>query len=118
MKVINTYSFKGGEKFLKAKHPKELAEVLTPTLEKFISEIRMSFDYFETQFGKNVGRFYISGGGAYLFNIQDFLYDNLGMDVILWNPLEGIKISDESGCRGFKNFPGQFAVAMGLALRK
>ncbi len=28
MKVINTYSFKGGEKFLKGKHPKELAEVL------------------------------------------------------------------------------------------
>src|SRR3989338_363362 len=28
MKVINTYSFKGGEKFLKERHPKELAEVL------------------------------------------------------------------------------------------
>jgi hypothetical protein len=27
MKIINTYSFKGGEKFLKAKHPKELQEV-------------------------------------------------------------------------------------------
>lgn len=29
MKVINTYSFKNGERFLKAKHPRELAEVLT-----------------------------------------------------------------------------------------
>ncbi len=28
MKIINIYSFKGGEKFLKTKHPKELAEVL------------------------------------------------------------------------------------------
>lgn len=28
MKIVNTYSFKGGEKFLKTKHPKELAEVL------------------------------------------------------------------------------------------
>ncbi|HBK33977.1 TPA: restriction endonuclease [Candidatus Uhrbacteria bacterium] len=27
MKIINTYSFKGGEKFLKTKHPKELKEV-------------------------------------------------------------------------------------------
>lgn len=27
MRVINTYSFKGGEKFLKTKHPKELREV-------------------------------------------------------------------------------------------
>ena len=96
----------------------EVAAVLMPTLEKFISEIRMSFDYFETQFGKNVERFYISGGGAYLFNMQDFLKENLGMDVVLWNPLEGIKIPDESSCKDFKNSPGQFAVAMGLALRK
>ena len=28
MKVINTYSFRGGEKFLKTRHPKELWEVL------------------------------------------------------------------------------------------
>lgn len=28
MKIINTYSFKGGEKFIKNKHPKELAEVI------------------------------------------------------------------------------------------
>ena len=28
MKIVNTYSFKNGEKFLKEKHPKELAEVL------------------------------------------------------------------------------------------
>ncbi len=27
MKIINTYSFKGGEKFIKTKHPKELREV-------------------------------------------------------------------------------------------
>ena len=27
MKIINTYSFKGGEKYLKEKHPKELQEV-------------------------------------------------------------------------------------------
>jgi len=27
MKIVNTYSFKGGEKFLKVKHPKELREI-------------------------------------------------------------------------------------------
>lgn len=28
MKIINTYSFRDGEKFLKTKRPKELAEIL------------------------------------------------------------------------------------------
>ena len=89
-----------------------------PVFEKFVSEIRMSFDYFETQFGKNVERFYISGGSSYLLNIRDFLKESLGMDVILWNPFDGIKIPDEANSKEIRDFPAQFAVAVGLALRK
>ena len=103
-------------------HPEErkaeLTAILMPTLEKFISEIRMSFDYFETQFGKNIERLYISGGGAYLFNMPDFLKENLEIEVVLLDPFEGVKISDELCCKELKDYPGQFAVAMGLALRK
>jgi len=29
MKVVNTFSFKDGEKFLKEKHPKEVKDVLS-----------------------------------------------------------------------------------------
>ena len=96
----------------------EVAGVITPVLEKFKSEIRMSFDYFETQFGKNIERLYISGGTAYLFNMLDFLKNSLEVEVILWNPFEGIKITDESVDNEFRNSPGRFAVASGLALRK
>jgi len=96
----------------------EVAGVITSSLEKFKSEIRMSFDYFETQFGKNIEKLYISGGTAYLFNMLDFLRNSLEVDVVLWNPFEGIKIIDESVDNEFKNSPGKFAVATGLALRK
>lgn len=96
----------------------EIAGAITPALEKFISEVRMSFDYFETQFGKNVERVYISGGTAYLFNMQDFLKEDLGTEIVLWNPLEGVKILDESVDKSLAGCPAQFAVAMGLALRK
>ncbi|MDP2911788.1 MAG: pilus assembly protein PilM [Candidatus Omnitrophota bacterium] len=90
-----------------------------PVFEKFVSEARMSFDYFETQFGKNVERLYISGGGSCLLNIRDFLKENLGIEVILWNPFDGIKIPDDaSGNKEIRDFPAQFAVAVGLALRK
>lgn len=97
---------------------KEIAGIMTPALEKFTSEIRMSFDYFETQFGKNIEKLYISGGTAYLFNMPDFLKENLEIDVLLWNPFEGVKVLDETAGEEFKKNPGRFAVAMGLALRK
>ncbi|MDO8603392.1 MAG: type IV pilus assembly protein PilM [Candidatus Omnitrophota bacterium] len=96
----------------------EMSGVVMSALEKFITEVRMSFDYFETQFGKSIERLYMSGGGAYLFNMLDFLKENLGIEVVLWDPSEGIQISDGSCCKEFKDFPGQFAAAMGLALRK
>ncbi|MDP2920797.1 MAG: type IV pilus assembly protein PilM, partial [Candidatus Omnitrophota bacterium] len=95
----------------------EVSASIMPTLEKFISEIRMSFDYFDTQFAKSVERLYISGGGSYLFNLREFLKEGLGIEVNQWDPLEGIEISADVSGEEVKNFPGQFSVAMGLALR-
>lgn len=96
----------------------DVGAAVAPALEKFISEIRMSFDYFETQFGKGVDRVYLSGGTAYLFNIVDFLKDNLGIDALLWNPFDGIDMPEGPVDKELKNSPARFAVAMGLALRK
>jgi len=96
----------------------EVGGAIMPVLEKFISEIQMSFDYFEAQFGKNVGRLYISGGTAYLFNIMGLLKERLEIEVALWNPFEGIKITNVPADRELEAFPGKFAVAAGLALRK
>lgn len=96
----------------------DVSHIIMPTLEKLTSEIRMSFDYFESQFGKNIERLYISGGGSYLFNIKDFLRDSLGVETVMWNPFEGIRLSEEAQVKGIENSASQFAVAVGLALRK
>lgn len=121
-RIIESLKLNAGEAEALKRNPgerkTELSATIMPSLEKFISEVRMSFDYFETQFGKNVDRLYISGGTAYLFNMQDFLKDGLGIEAILWNPFEGIGIPDELVDKEIRNFPGRFAVAMGLALRK
>ncbi len=96
----------------------EINGITIPALEKFISEIRMSFDYFETQFGKSVEKIYLSGGASYLFNMIDCLKENLEVDVLLWDPFEGINIIDGSFDKELISYPCKFAVAMGLALRK
>lgn len=96
----------------------EVAGIISSVLERFVSQIRMSLDYFESQFGKSVERLYISGGTAYLFNIVDFLKDNIGVDVLMWTPLKGIKISESVTGKEIEKLPAVFAVAVGLALRK
>jgi len=94
----------------------EVVKVITPVLEKFVSQIRMSFDYFESQFGKNVEKLYLSGGTSYLFNIVDFLKDNLDTNTLMWNPFERISVLDSA--EEVKRCPAIFAVAIGLALRQ
>lgn len=96
----------------------ELNNIITPALQRFSSQVRMSFDYFESQFNKNVETVYISGGTAYLFNMLDFLKDDLGVDTLMWNPFEGIKAADSVTEKEIKDSPALFAVAVGLALRK
>jgi type IV pilus assembly protein PilM len=96
----------------------EVVNMITPVMERFISQMRMSFDYFESQFGKNPERLYISGGTAYLFNVVDFLKDNLGVETVMWDPFEGIKISDPIISNEIQKTPAVFAVAVGLAMRK
>jgi len=96
----------------------DVVSVITPVLERLSSQVRMSFDYFESQFGANVEKLYISGGTAYLFNIVDFLKDNLGVDVVMWDPFEDISISASVTENEVRQAPALFAVAVGLALRQ
>ena len=99
-----------------AEKREEVIRVIAPALEKLTQQIRMSFDYFETQVGRNIEKIYISGGTSYLFNIVDFLKENLRVDVMMWNPFEGIAIDGDFEEVG--RHPAMFTVAVGLALRK
>jgi len=94
----------------------EVVKVITPVLEKLTSQIKMSFNYFESQFGKNIEKIYLSGGSSYLFNIVDFLKDNLDTNTLMWNPFERISVLDNA--EETKHCPAVFAVAIGLALRQ
>lgn len=94
----------------------EVLGVIAPVLDKLVSQMRMSFDYFESQFGKGIEKLYVSGGSSYLFNIVDFLKDSLGVEVMMWDPFEGVKSSGL--IEEIDKSPALFAVAMGLALRK
>jgi type IV pilus assembly protein PilM len=101
-----------------AERRNEIVNMITPVMERFVSQMRMSFDYFESQFGKNPENLYLSGGTAYLFNIVDFLKDNLGVETVMWDPFEGIKISDPMISNEIQKIPAVFAVAVGLAMRR
>ncbi|OGP88798.1 MAG: hypothetical protein A2156_07305 [Deltaproteobacteria bacterium RBG_16_48_10] len=91
---------------------------MRPVLERLVSEIGRSLDYYRTQFNvERVDRVLLTGGGANLRNIAPFLSNELHLPVADFNPLREIpfdrKIIDDSllDQRGT-----HFSAALGLAL--
>ncbi len=86
-------------------------------LTNLASEIRTSFDYYDSQNASNVARIFLSGGGSKLSGLKEMLAGFLGIEVESWDPFKQIKISDNIDAAKLNQFSSQFNVAVGLALR-
>lgn len=94
----------------------QISMLMRPTLEKLLSEIRMSFDFYVTEFQVlKVDRAIISGGGAALKGLKDFLSGELGMEVELANPFQGVDFTGGVSEEDVKAVAPAFAVVLGLA---
>jgi type IV pilus assembly protein PilM len=79
-------------------------------------ELRSTCSYISSKMNKNVGKIYLSGGGALCRGIRETLATELGIEVSFWNPLRGISPGAETtpGEPGSKE--AVLVVAAGLAL--
>ena len=96
----------------------EVAEALLEPLADLGREMRLSFDYFETQSEREVGQVLLTGGGALLAGVSEGLEEVLGRPTSLWDPTEGLilRVSEEQASRVRENAAG-LAIALGLAVR-
>jgi len=81
------------------------------------TEIRVSFDYYESQSASSVGKIYLSGGGSLFPGLKEMLANLLGIEVDYWDPVKEINIPSSIDSAKLKSQATQFAVAIGLALR-
>ena len=81
------------------------------------TEIRTSFDYYESQNTSSVVKIFLSGGSSKAGGLKEKLSSALGIPVETWDPFKQIKISDKIDIQKLNQFSGQFNIAVGLALR-
>jgi len=86
-------------------------------LNNLTHELRLSFDYYETENNTPIKKLYLSGGSAYLKGIRDLLNKNLGIETEVWDPTPYLEIKPELDVNNFKSQSSALAVALGLALR-
>jgi len=86
-------------------------------LSNLATEIRTSFDYYESQNASSVFKIFLSGGGAKFSGLKEKLAHLLGIEVENWDPFSRIQINEAVGTEKIKAISGQLAVVVGLALR-
>lgn len=112
--------FSAAEK-AKLEAPKQKAEKINSAIEvvltQLTTEIRKSFDYYESQSVSNVEAIYLSGGGCLLADLEKNLNNLLGIEVKKWDPLNKVQFSPGSNLESIKDSASQLAVAIGLSMR-
>ncbi len=81
------------------------------------SEIRTSFDYYESQGASSVVKIFLSGGVSKFPGLKDMLANLLNIEVEAWDPLKEIGLSVNIDSAKVKAKSAELAVAVGLALR-
>jgi type IV pilus assembly protein PilM len=97
-----------------------ISEALTPVLNKLLSELKRSFDFYENSIkGRPISKVMLSGGSAKLKNLDRFLADKLGVAVVKADPFRNVIVHlKESELEMLHEDAPMLAVSLGLALRK
>jgi len=96
---------------------KEITETLQAEISNLVSEIRTSFDYYESRSGLSVEKIYITGGGSLLEGLNQILKEQLGIELGEWSLLKSLKVDKSLDLERLDRIGKQFYVALGLALR-
>ncbi|GAX61080.1 pilus assembly protein, ATPase [Candidatus Scalindua japonica] len=95
----------------------QLSMLMMPVLEKLLSEIRTSFDFYTTEFHiSNVEKISMSGGGCELQGLRVFLSSELGIEVESANPIHGAEYADGISEEITTASPSALVTVYGLAV--
>lgn len=96
----------------------QVAAMMRPALERFLTEIHRSFDYYHEQFGPApLQGVTLSGGGSLLKNLIPFLMEGLGTRVEKLDPFRGLQIAPEVTTPLLQEVTPHLATATGLSLQ-
>lgn len=95
----------------------ELIDAAMPAIEDLANEIRLSFDYVESQFDEQVHSVVLSGGSSQLATISDILGNILGRSITVFDGLSGLDLDPKRyDIQDLEANAPSLTVALGLAV--
>ncbi len=105
---------------LKTTKNANIKTAISEILHYLMTEIRLSFDYFETQTQKekrSVEDIYIIGGSSQLEGLVELIEETLKIKTVHFEPLRCIILDDSVDKKLIKQYEASLAVPIGLAIR-
>ena len=95
----------------------QIVSLMRPILEKLANEIKLSFEYFNKEFGKGPQKAYLFGGSSRLKNLTAFLSEKIGHPVELLPLLPGFRGGAMEAEERTDRFPS-LATSLGVAFQE
>ena len=96
----------------------DLVQSLEPIFNNLIKELKVSFDFYETQANRLIDKILITGGAAQLKGIMEAFKQSLGQEVglVAFSP-DKLKLRTSLNAEEFEKKFNFFTIALGIALR-
>ncbi|CAK8714838.1 type IV pilus assembly protein PilM [Desulfobulbus sp. F1] len=107
-----------GRQQAKEEDMEELHGIFTRICTRWVLEIKKAIDlYGNNNPGKPLVSLVLSGGGSKVQGLHEYLAKETGLEVIAFNPFEGMKISKKIDMEYLKVAAPEMSIATGLAIR-
>lgn len=97
----------------------ELEEVFTSVCTQWVLEIKKAIDLYQSNFPDTpLSKLVLSGGGSKVAGLSEFLNQETGLEIELFNPFANMKFSKRKIDPAYlKNIGPEMAIASGIAIR-
>ncbi len=97
----------------------DLAEIFTSVCTQWVLEIKKAIDLYQSNFSDApLAKLVLSGGGSKVSGLADYLHQETGIDVVLFNPFANMKSNKRKiDPEYLKHVGPEMAIASGIAIR-
>lgn len=98
--------------------PEQIFDVIAPMLQDLIMEVRRSLEYYTSRFQTQPDKILLCGGTSKIKDLDKMLQSELGIPVLIGNPLKDITVVSKSLSQDYlEEVASVFPVCVGLAIR-
>lgn len=96
----------------------QVFQAIASVLVDLANELRNSLEYYSTRYGKMPERMFLCGGTAKIPKLADFLSEQLGLPVVVADPMKNLTVNVPGVSTQYLNeISPLFSVSIGLAIR-